>query len=197
VTPPSVDRLNWPKLQDAEGIVLLDEIGAHFHPAWKMRIVESMRRAFPGMQFIATTHDPLCLRGLGEGEVVVMRRDQAQNVEVVCDLPSPSDFRVDQLLTSEFFGLHSTFEPEVEKDFDQYYALLALTARSADQEAMLGGLRDKLKDRRYLGNTLREQLMYEAVDHLVARQMHGERKPIPQLKREAVEELSRLWSAKV
>ena len=51
------------KFVDAEGIVLLDEIGAHLHPRWKMRIVSSFRKALPGVQFIVTTHQPLCLRG--------------------------------------------------------------------------------------------------------------------------------------
>ena len=65
---------------------------------------------------------------------------------------------------------------------------------SPEQEARLLELHDELKDRRYLGDTLREQLMFEAVDRLVARQKLGERKPIPTLKREAVEELSRIWN---
>ena len=173
---------------------MLDEVGSHLHPTWKMRIVESLRRALPGMQFVATTHEPLCLRGLGEGEAVVMRRDESGRIEAITELPSPSDFRVDQLLTSEFFGLNSTFDVAVEKLFDEYYALLALRQRSPDQDARLPSLRDDLKDRRYLGNTLREQLMYEAVDQLVARQKRVERKSIPQLKREAIEEISRIWN---
>ena len=70
----------WPNLGDAEGVVLLDEIGAHLHPTWKMRIVSSIRRAAPGLQFVTSTHDPLCLRGLGEGEVAVMRRDENNRV---------------------------------------------------------------------------------------------------------------------
>jgi uncharacterized protein (TIGR02646 family) len=186
----------WPRLQDAEGIVLLDEIGSHLHPTWKMRIVGSLRRAFPGMQFVATTHDPLCLRGLGEGEVVVLQRDESEGIVSVTGLPSPSDFRIDQLLTSEFFGLNSTTDVEVENLFDEYYALLALGQRSPDQETRLSALREDLKDRRYLGNTLREQLMFEAVDQLIARQKRVERRSIPELKSEAVEEISRIWNEK-
>ncbi|HJZ96454.1 MAG TPA: AAA family ATPase [Candidatus Solibacter sp.] len=184
----------WPTALQAEGIVLLDEIGSHLHPTWKMRIVESLRRAFPGMQFIATTHDPLCLRGLAEGEVVVMRRDEAGRVEAVAELPSPADFRVDQLLTSEFFGLNTTSDLEAEKIFDEYYALLALPTPSPEQKLRIEMLHGQLKDRRYLGHTQREQLMYDAIDQILAKQKHGERKPIPQLKRDVVEELSRIWN---
>ena len=199
VVAMSVDILEvamrlWPRLEDAEGIVLLDEIGSHLHPTWKMRIVNSLQRAFPGMQFIATTHEPLCLRGLGEGEAVVMRRDESARIEAVTGLPSPSDFRVDQLLTSEFFGLNTTVDAEVEKIFDEYYALMALPQRSHEQEVRLLVLGEELKERRYLGDTLREQLMYEAVDQLVATQRFTERKPLPQLKREAVEQIARIWN---
>ena len=63
------------------------------------------------------------------------------NSPLIKELPSPSDFRVDQLLTSEFFGLNSTFDPEVERVFDQYYALLAMDKRSVEEEIVLGKLR--------------------------------------------------------
>jgi uncharacterized protein (TIGR02646 family) len=199
VVAMSVDMLEvairlWPSLQEAEGIVLLDEIGSHLHPTWKMRIVDSLRKAFPGMQFIASTHDPLCLRGLSEGEVAVMRLDQSGQIEAVTSLPSPADFRVDQLLTSEFFGLNTTTDPDTEKIFDEYYALLALAKPTAVQKQQIETLRDQLKDRRYFGHTLREQLMYEAIDRIVAKQKHAERKPIPQLKQDAVEQLARIWN---
>lgn len=184
----------WPRLEDAEGIVLIDEIGSHLHPTWKMRVVTSLRRALPRMQFIATTHDPLCLRGLGEGEVAVMQRNDAGHIVAVTDLPSPADFRVDQLLTSEFFGLSSTVDPESEQTFDEYYALLALQERTNDQQLRLATLKETLKDRRYLGNTPREHLMYEAVDRLIAQNRLGERKRIPELNAAARQEIERIWN---
>lgn len=49
--------------QTAQGIVLIDEIEAHLHPRWKVQVMTSLRTALPGMTFIVTTHDPLCLRG--------------------------------------------------------------------------------------------------------------------------------------
>lgn len=187
----------WGKSETAEGIVLLDEIGAHLHPSWKMRIVSSLRRAFPGMQFIATTHDPLCLRGLTKGEVVVMRRDEQGRIEPVMDLPSPGDFRVDQLLTSEFFGLNSTVDPETEVLFDRYYALLALHGRTSKQEEELKHLQQELRDRRYVGDTLRDQLMFEAVDKVIAHHRVAGNFSMPEMKQEAVNELAVMWESTV
>ncbi len=187
----------WPNVVDAEGIVLLDEIGAHLHPTWKMRIVTSVRRALPGIQFLTSTHDPLCLRGLGAGEVVVMQRDENDRVRELVGLPSPGDFRIDQLLTSDFFGLSSTVDPETEALFDEYYALLALPDPNHAQTERLSVLRAELKDRRYLGTTLRENLMYEAVDRLVARHRLSPDRTLPELRQEAADEVARLWAEDV
>jgi energy-coupling factor transporter ATP-binding protein EcfA2 len=183
----------WPRAEDAEGVVLLDEIGSHLHPRWQMRIVKSLRRALPGLQFITTTHDPLCLRGLVKGEVCTMERTEMGDVDVFSDLPDPGDFRVDQLLTSQFFGLNSTSDPDTESVFNEYYGLMAKERLSQAQKWRLEELKQQLADRRYFGNTLREQLMFEAVDHLVAGQRGEGRKPMPVLKKEAVDRIAQLW----
>jgi uncharacterized protein (TIGR02646 family) len=185
----------WPNVEDAEGIVLLDEIGAHLHPTWKMRIVGSIRRAVPGIQFITSTHDPLCLRGLEAGEVVVMQRDDDEKVMTLNDLPSPGDFRIDQLLTSDFFGLNSTDDPETAALFDEYYALLALREPTADQSQLIAMLQNELKDRQYLGTTLREMLMNAAVDRIVARHRHNPgATTIQDLKQQAINEVTSIWA---
>ncbi len=184
----------YDNLEGAAGLVLLDEIGAHLHPSWKMRIVDSIRRAVPGVQFVTSTHDPLCLRGLDAGEVVVMRRDERHRVFTVENLPSPADLRVEQLLTSEFFGLNTTVDPEVEREFDRYYALLAKRDRTADEGVELEHLTASLRDRRFLGVTLREQLMYEAVDQIVADHKQRPVRSVPELKRETIDAVSRIWA---
>lgn len=183
----------WPNLQEAEGTVLLDEVGAHLHPTWKMRAVSTLRKALPAMQFLATTHDPLCLRGLGKGEVGVLQRGEDAQVISLSGLPSPADFRVDQLLTSDFFGMNSTIDPDVEALFDEYYALLALETMSTEQADRREALAKELSGRRYLGTTLRESLMYEAVDRLVAQHKAHPRLPVDELKAKAVADVSRVW----
>jgi predicted ATP-binding protein involved in virulence len=42
----------------AEGVVLIDEIDLHLHPRWQLRVIDDLRRAFPRLQFVATTHAP-------------------------------------------------------------------------------------------------------------------------------------------
>ena len=44
--------------EQATGIVLIDELDLALHPVWQRRIVGDLSRAFPSIQFIATTHSP-------------------------------------------------------------------------------------------------------------------------------------------
>jgi predicted ATPase len=165
----SVLRLRWKTMEAAEGIVVVDEIDAHLHPRWKMQIVSRLRQAFPRLQFVVTSHDPLCLRGLHAGEVVVMKRDHhGRPFAIQDDLPSPDTLRIDQILTSEFFGLNSTVEPEVDEDFDRYYKLLAIRNPTAKEQADLARLKSKLNVSKQLGTTRRERVMLEAVDNFLA-----------------------------
>ena len=60
-------RLNGIKMTDMEGIVLVDEIENHLHPEWEKRIVSSLAKTFPGIQFIMSTHSPLVISGGAAG----------------------------------------------------------------------------------------------------------------------------------
>jgi predicted ATP-binding protein involved in virulence len=44
--------------RDTCGIVLIDEVDMHLHPAWQQIVLTSLREAFPRIQFIVTTHSP-------------------------------------------------------------------------------------------------------------------------------------------
>lgn len=43
------------------GIVLIDEVEMHLHPAWQQRILTQLVTAFPLIQFICTSHSPQVL----------------------------------------------------------------------------------------------------------------------------------------
>ncbi|MFT3820445.1 MAG: AAA family ATPase [Rubrivivax sp.] len=156
--------LGWESARAAQGVVLIDELGNHLHPAWRMRVVGALRAAFPQVQFIYSTHDPLCLRGLMQGEVAVMRLNARRSVQLLRDLPTIEGLRVDQLLTSEHFGLDSTLDPDTEAAMKRYRELLGTQRRSAAQTRELAALRGKLDNARMLGSNARERLMLEAID---------------------------------
>lgn len=43
------------------GIVIIDEVDMHLHPAWQQTILGALKSAFPKVQFIVTTHSPQVL----------------------------------------------------------------------------------------------------------------------------------------
>ncbi|MBX2871956.1 MAG: AAA family ATPase [Saprospiraceae bacterium] len=164
-------------LLDVAGIVMIDEIGVHLHPRWKMRIVKTLKRTFPKMSFIITTHEPLCLRGLKKGEVAILQRDKDQKnkIDIQTDgLPSVQQLSIQELLTSTFFGLNSIMDPEVEKKYDDYYKLLAgveLEDTEAEEERQhkLAQLKKELEGANLkLGNTITEEVEYKLIEDKVA-----------------------------
>ena len=40
------------------GVVVIDELDLHLHPRWQRRVIHDLKRTFPQIQFIATTHSP-------------------------------------------------------------------------------------------------------------------------------------------
>lgn len=60
--------------QRTHGIVLIDEVDMHLHPAWQQTVLPDLARAFPCIQFIVTTHsaqvltsiDAECIRSLDD-----------------------------------------------------------------------------------------------------------------------------------
>ena len=57
-------------LSQTPGVVLIDELDLHLHPRWQQHIVEDLRRLFPEVQFIATTHSPFIIQTLRAGELI-------------------------------------------------------------------------------------------------------------------------------
>jgi hypothetical protein len=55
---------------EMEGLVLIDEIDLYLHPTWQARFILALRRVFPRMQFVVTTHSPIVLSALAPHEVV-------------------------------------------------------------------------------------------------------------------------------
>lgn len=59
-------------LEWTPGVVLIDELDLHLHPKWQRRIIEDLRRTFPKIQFICTTHSPFLIQSLRSGEELIM-----------------------------------------------------------------------------------------------------------------------------
>lgn len=59
-------------LRETPGVVLIDEIDLHLHPTWQRRICDDLRRAFPRVQFICSSHSPFIVQALRSGEELIV-----------------------------------------------------------------------------------------------------------------------------
>ncbi|MGA4668695.1 AAA family ATPase [Propionibacteriaceae bacterium Y1923] len=184
---------SWSHPALAEGIVLIDEVGAHLHPRWRMRVVGAIRRLMPRVQFVVTTHEPLCLRGVLDGEVVVVRRNSEGEVVAITDLPPVTGMRIDQLLTSEHLGLGSTDDPEVADLWESYYALQPLATRTGAQQQELDRVRARLDELDQLGATERERLtLNAAAEYIAERRQRGD--AAVRAPEQVTADLKKLWA---
>jgi predicted ATP-binding protein involved in virulence len=60
-------------LSETPGIVVIDELDMHLHPAWQRRLPGVLKKTFPKVQFIAASHSPQIIGELSASEVWLMR----------------------------------------------------------------------------------------------------------------------------
>lgn len=97
------------------GVVLIDEVDAHLHPEWQREIGFWLKRHFPKIQFLVTTHSPLVVQAADQdgiyhlpepGSSAAPRRlSPSEYEQVVASRPN-------KILTGPAFGLTSVRSPD-------------------------------------------------------------------------------------
>ncbi|MCY1744550.1 AAA family ATPase [Ensifer sp. SL37] len=177
----------WRNVEQAQGVVLIDEIETHLHPRWKMQVMSSLRRVLPRVQFIVTTHDPLCLRGMDDGEVVVLQRDEDHRVRELQNLPSVRGMTAEQLLTSDYFGLASTADPGLELGLLKAAGDYVRRTEGGGIAVDLSEGTKRMIDRMSLGDTPTEQIMQQALKGFLEAREASDARPRSALRAEAVQ----------
>lgn len=168
---------HYQSLENARAIVLIDEVEAHLHPRWKIQIMGALRRALPKVTFIATSHDPLCVRGMHHGEVLVVHRtakpleedgkEMMAHVEQLQGLPDITQLTIEQLLTSDFFSLASTDQPLMNLKLGQLADLLAASYSGEelkpDDDAVVQRFKADINHVLPVGSTAAQRMVQEVV----------------------------------
>ncbi len=63
------------------GVVLIDEIDLHLHPAWQRELIPKLVKTFPNCQFIVSTHSPQVISDV-RPEAVFLLRQTDDNIVV-------------------------------------------------------------------------------------------------------------------
>ncbi len=130
-------------IKDTAGIVLIDELDLHLHPKWQKSIVGDLKKTFPHIQFIATTHSPFIIQSLKRAELINLNKDTGEDpfrksIEEIAE----TEMEVPNVERSERFE-------EMMETAEQYFALIKQkkTAKDSRQVRELKEKLDRLQER--------------------------------------------------
>ena len=72
-------QLNDMALQNTTGVVLIDDIERHLHPAWQAQVAVRLRSAFPALQFIMTTNSQIVASGADPVATTIKLHDKVHH----------------------------------------------------------------------------------------------------------------------
>ena len=108
------------------GVVLIDEIDAHLHPSWQREIGFWLKKHFPNVQFLVTSHSPIILQAADPNGLFVLPEPGSEDVprpltqdeynKVVASRPN-------SILRSPAFGLQNTSSDLVVENRKRYSKL--------------------------------------------------------------------------
>ena len=124
-------------------VVLIDEIDLHLHPKWQRKILRYLSKKFPNTQFIATAHSPLIVQAAEDANLVLIKRKGAQVViENAPDIIK--NWRIDQILTSELFGLSSARSEKTEKIMTERRKILEKPKLNVNDKKKLSNIESRM-----------------------------------------------------
>jgi len=136
--------------EDLTAMVLIDEIEQHLHPKWQLEIVQKLRNMFPKVQWLLTTHSPLCTAGLADlpdEQTCLFKLVKDDTGEIVCDeLASLRGLKTHQILRSEAFGLPSTYPPGMAEKLARFASIFLNDKRTPAQQEEFEKLKSYLED---------------------------------------------------
>lgn len=87
---------------EGEGVVMIDEIELHLHPAWQRNVLPALQQTFPNIQFIVTTHSPHVLNNVDARNIFLFRNE---NNQITCEQPDSTLGRDVNWILEEVMGV--------------------------------------------------------------------------------------------
>ena len=131
-------------LSEKPGVFIVDEIDAHLHPSWQRRIIPALTKNFPNLQIFCSTHSPLMLAGLGEGQVQLLNRDSDGRVTVSRNRWDMVGWSAEEILRS-VLGLTDTIDLATASEIDRMGELSLKETPTDDETAELEDIRSRVE----------------------------------------------------
>lgn len=129
------------------GVVFIDEVDAHLHPEWQREIGFWLKKHFPNIQFLVTSHSPLICQAADPNGLFVLPEpgsNEAARALTMDEYNEVISSRADTILRTPAFGLENTRSPRAVSARADYARLQAkkragatLTAEEQQQEQAL------------------------------------------------------------
>ena len=168
---------DFPKdLSDKPGVLIIDEMDAHLHPSWQRRIIPTLTSHFPKLQIFCSTHSPLMLAGLKEGQVQLLRRDEDGRVTVshnerdlagwtsdeilrqFLDVPDPSDVgAADRLKRLKELQMKESLSDEEAEEMEELHQSVRDDLLEGPAKAQIRQFADMMKGFRAEANARRDK----------------------------------------
>ena len=129
-------QLGTEVLSKGDGVVLIDEVDLHLHPAWQQKVIDNLMNIFPKVQFIVSTHAPAIISSVKTDKLRIL-----SNKEVCMTANQVYGKDVNSVM-KEIMGVNDRPDQFVEL-FEKFYR--PLSEKKSDEA---GAVLDKLDEER-------------------------------------------------
>ena len=123
-------QLGTEVLSKGDGVVLIDEVDLHLHPAWQQKVIDNLMNIFPKVQFIVSTHAPAIISSVKTDKLRIL-----SNKEVCMTANQVYGKDVNSVM-KEIMGVNDRPDQFVEL-FEKFYRLLS--EKKYDEAGAAGG----------------------------------------------------------
>lgn len=67
--------------KETQGVIMIDEVDMHLHPAWQQTVLVDLIKAFPKIQFIVTTHSPQVISTVPSHQIRILDENNVYSAE--------------------------------------------------------------------------------------------------------------------
>lgn len=117
-------------------VMLVDEIDLHLHPSWQHRVLSDLMKAFPGTQFIVTSHSPQILSTVPQESIVILKGGD------IYSSPPGTDGAECQRILENVFGVRRRPITPMSLILEEYLRLVNLRQWDSERALELRGQLD-------------------------------------------------------
>lgn len=110
------------------GVIMIDEVDAHLHPEWQREIGFWLKKHFPKIQFLVTTHSPIICQAADVNGLFVLPEPGSKDTPRALTTEEYNKViasRPDTILLTPAFGMANTRSPRAVEGRAQYAKLMA------------------------------------------------------------------------